>query len=566
MEKVGRANVPLQGAAHTGAVVAPMATTTQRALEPVVPQQWLARTSARDLDPADRRRLDLVVYGSTPLGEGRPQPSAATRDGAAITVAEKRKRVAYPELLRSAESVPRVTQLVRLRAQRAPAPRGYSSRHWRMEAVEQSTTPTSRPLLNGCASLISDAYIQQRLELKHAERDRPVQRIGVEDVAVALLRQLARKLPPACLAPAAAAEYADQHDAAMLHCLATLLGHADASLPPEATRAAHLALRFGAWMDTLPVIRLRATSVVDRLMQCLRAPAAGRMPSVLAATQAAAYLRNEGVQVASWEEAIPGQADLRPRGDEPSDCLRGWQRTAAHSCDERALEMQLSALTPASRALLLSQAGPHSARALTVPPTSEDVSIPRPLDEYGDHRAACATSGILASRAVPIERAIARVCQEAGARFGRNVALAAMNLDVPIHDGRRIKFLYNGLPLWHGAQLAVDATLVSPAQAQANLSRARQRQEVVWSSLGLRLAATGTPKPPPSSACSRALGWVLRWSGPVAVVAQRALAATFLELPLHTEPCAAGPSPAPHELLADARWTSEQPSRVPGRP
>ena len=164
----------------------------------------------------------------------------------------------------------------------------------------------------------------------------------------------------------------------MLNCLATLLGRADAPLPPEATRAAHLALRFGAWMDTLPVIRLRATSVVDRLMQCLRAPAAGRMPSVLAATQAAAYLRNEGVQVASWEEAIPGQADLRPRGDEPSDCLRGWQRTAAHSCDERALEMQLSALTPASRALLLSQAGPHSARALTVPPTSEDVSIPRP--------------------------------------------------------------------------------------------------------------------------------------------------------------------------------------------
>ena len=142
--------------------------------------------------------------------------------------------------------------------------------------------------------------------------------------------------------PAAKAEYADQHDAAMLNCLATLLGRADAPLPPEATRAAHLALRFGAWMDTLPVIRLRATSVVDRLMQCLRAPAAGRMPSVLAATQAAAYLRNEGVQVASWEEAIPGQADLRPRGDEPSDCPRGWQRTAAHACDERALEMRFS--------------------------------------------------------------------------------------------------------------------------------------------------------------------------------------------------------------------------------
>ena len=119
----------------------------------VVPQQWLARTSARDVDPADPRRLDLVVYGATPLGEalccdvtlvspltreGRPQPSAATRDGAAITVAERRKRIAYPELLRpgpqrlcvlacevggrwSAESLRLVTQLVRLRAQRAPA-------------------------------------------------------------------------------------------------------------------------------------------------------------------------------------------------------------------------------------------------------------------------------------------------------------------------------------------------------------------------------------------------------------------------------------------------------------
>ena len=108
---------------------------------------------------------------------------------------------------------------------------------------------------------------------------------------VALLRRPARKLPPACLAPATTAEYADQHDAAMLHCLARLLGHADAPLPPEATRTAHLALRFGgrcfraashdryaaywaSWMDTLPVIRLRAPSVFDRLMQCLRAPAA----------------------------------------------------------------------------------------------------------------------------------------------------------------------------------------------------------------------------------------------------------------------------------------------------
>ena len=87
-----------------------------------------------------------------------------------------------------------------------------------------------------------------------------------------------------------------------------------------------------------------------------------------------------------------------------------------------------------------------------------------------------------------------RVCQEAGARVGRNVALSAMNLDVPIHDARRIEVVCNGLPLWHGAQLAVDATLVSPFSAAGGAA---------WSCLGLRSAAAGTPKPPPSFACSR---------------------------------------------------------------
>jgi len=36
-----------------------------------------------------------------------------------------------------------------------------------------------------------------------------------------------------------------------------------------------------------------------------------------------------------------------------------------------------------------------------------------------------------------------------------------MNVDVPVHDARRIEVVCNGLPLWHGVQLAVDATLVS---------------------------------------------------------------------------------------------------------
>ena len=86
----------------------------------------------------------------------------------------------------------------------------------------------------------------------------------------------------------------------------------------------------------------------------------------------------------------------------------------------------------------------------------------RAMDAYGDHRAACATSGALRARAVPIERALARIFREAGARVHMHVPLANMNFDPPPADARAIEILAQGLPLYQGAQLAVDATLVSP--------------------------------------------------------------------------------------------------------
>ena len=52
------------------------------------------------------------------------------------------------------------------------------------------------------------------------------------------------------------------------------------------------------------------------------------------------------------------------------DPLCGWQQLARKAGDERALEMHLSHLDAASRALRLSQAGPHAARILTVFPVT----------------------------------------------------------------------------------------------------------------------------------------------------------------------------------------------------
>ena len=36
--------------------------------ETVIPQQWLAHTTSPYVEPTDRRRLDLLVYGAMPSG------------------------------------------------------------------------------------------------------------------------------------------------------------------------------------------------------------------------------------------------------------------------------------------------------------------------------------------------------------------------------------------------------------------------------------------------------------------------------------------------------------------
>ena len=66
-------------------------------------------------------------------------------------------------------------------------------------------------------------------------------------------------------------------------------------------------------------------------------------------------------------------------------------------------------------------------------------------------------------------------------------------------------------------------------------------------------AIVGTTKCYSQVRSSAQAACVLRWSGLISVAAQRALAATFLELPFQSELGAAGPPPALHELLADAR-------------
>ena len=92
---------------------------------------------------------------------------------------------------------------------------------------------------------------------------------------------------------------------------------------------------------------------------------------------------------------------------------------------------------------------------------SRNSSEPWSWKDQGCHRAACPQSGRLRTRAVAPERTLARVCREAGATVRHNVKLRDMNVAVRGDDERGIEVLATGLPLFQGAQLAVDITLRS---------------------------------------------------------------------------------------------------------
>ena len=98
--------------------------------------------------------------------------------------------------------------------------------------------------------------------------------------------------------------------------------------------------------------------------------------------------------------------------------------------------------------------------------------------------------GVLGRRGFALESAAARVCRKAGARVSLNVRVQDMDLARPdALDNRRLEIVADGLPLFLGAQLAVDATLVSvlrrdgtPRPQCANedgaaLAAARRRKE-----------------------------------------------------------------------------------------
>ena len=182
---------------------------------------------------------------------------------------------------------------------------------------------------------------------------------------------------------------------------------------------------------------------------------------------------------------------------------------------------------------------------------------------------ACNRSGRLKKRALAPERTLARVCREAGATARCNAKLCDMNLAVAANDDRAIEVLASGLPLFFGAQLAVDITVrcalaadgtAQPGAARVDgavCTRAREDKErtysellrgdrcrlvVValetggrWSEEALQfvesLAAVRARDAPPALFHSAALAWRRQWSRMIAVSVARSFATSLVALP-----------------------------------
>ena len=82
---------------------------------------------------------------------------------------------------------------------------------------------------------------------------------------------------------------------------------------------------------------------------------------------------------------------------------------------------------------------------------------------------------------------MARICREAGGRVSTNVLLRDLDLHAPIAaDGRRLEVAVDGLPLFGGAQLAVDTTLVSALHCDGTARRGAAHNEGVAISMAKR--------------------------------------------------------------------------------
>ncbi len=244
---------------------------------------------------------------------------------------------------------------------------------------------------------------------------------------------------------------------------------------------------WASWADAIEMIQARNPSQAANILERLTAGTSEGDGCLHEAAQSADALRHDGFDnLPSWQALSDGlRPPPLPQTHDPIDRTPGWQYFASSSREKTERTEVLKSMCRSARALLRSQAGPGASAALDAAPTSRSTTLepehfqamirrrlrwPLPLaayrcacggkvDELGDHFSACMKSGRVKSRAPAIERTVAQMCREAGARVQSNVKLRDLNIAVRASDLREIEVIASGLPIFGGAQLAVDVTL-----------------------------------------------------------------------------------------------------------
>ena len=254
---------------------------------------------------------------------------------------------------------------------------------------------------------------------------------------------------------------------------------------------------WASWADCIPMMRERhpevAIEFVTRLeagveTQCLgrcrdSCPQPGWHPRVRTT-----FMDRTGTRGSSSSQ--------EPDVYEPRAERLGWQHKASSRVELQFRELQLMpGISEGDRTLMRSQNGSGAGVAFSTTPCTpltrlwpqllrvllwRSLRLPLPfsrrfcrcgrlLDALGHHRAACARAGVLGRRGFALESAAARICREAGGRVTTNIFVRDLDITAPnALDSHRLEVAAHGLPLFGGAQLAVDTTMVSPLRGDGS--------------------------------------------------------------------------------------------------
>ena len=247
------------------------------------------------------------------------------------------------------------------------------------------------------------------------------------------------------VSPDCSLQFATRHEAQIWRCLTTLVGVLPEAVPESAKAAATLPLSSGglgcrssvrlrhaahwaSWADSIKMIGERHPEVVATILREVDGNNGSR--SIQAINSCTQHLEEAGFVAPDWVQLASGARCF------PRIVRAGWTRSLSAFCCSAGC---------ASHSLSLRVRACVAVSSTTWATIARLAQLLGSLDE-----------GVFLWRLLP------PICREAGGRVRTNVFLRELDLGVGGVLDRRLEVVVNGLPLFNGAQLAVDTTLVSP--------------------------------------------------------------------------------------------------------